>query len=157
MDLAVLSKPVFEIVSIETNPVNLVPGSNVELKVVIKNTGGKDADSVSIKAFKESSQPFSFEEKSDFIGNLNAGETGDGIIKFTVDKDAVPKKHILELEIRSISENNVVLDTISAPLEVKSNSNSGLSKVFSGVNILILVLILAVLFLGYRLYVVSSN
>ncbi|MGV8169488.1 MAG: COG1361 S-layer family protein [Candidatus Nanoarchaeia archaeon] len=155
IDLSVLSRPIFEIVSVETSPGELVPGAAVEMKIKVKNTGGKDADSVSIKAFKESSQPFDFDEKSDFIGNLAAGETGEAIIKFTVEKDAVPKKHILDLEVRSISENNVVLDTVTVPLEVKPKTGRG-SDFFSVKNIAIIVLLLGVLFLGYRLYAVSK-
>lgn len=155
LNISIISRPVFEVISVESLPEKIAPGDTVELKLEIKNTGGKDAESVSVKAFKESSQPFNFDEKSDFIGNLNSGETGEAIIKFTVDKDAVPKKHILDLEIRSINENNVVLDSVSIPVEVGAASNS-LGKLFSVTNIIILILVIAVIFLGYRLFEVHK-
>lgn len=156
LNLSIISRPVFEIESVESNPSPIHPGDVVELKLKIKNSGGKDAESVSVKAFKESSQPFEFDEKSDFIGSLNAGETGEAIIKFTVDKDAVPKKHIMDLEIRSINEDNVVLDSVSVPVEIGSASGNFFSKVFTLNNIIIVVLALAVVFLGYRLYEVHK-
>ena len=81
--LEVKSKPQFEIVS--SKPTESVQGESVELEVVVKNTGSKEAESVSIKAFKESSQPFEYEEKSDYIGKLNPGDEGTAVLNFDID------------------------------------------------------------------------
>lgn len=156
LNLSIISRPVFEVVSVDFGNSKISPGNIVEMKIIIKNAGGKDAESVSVKAFKESSQPFEFDEKSDFIGKLNVGETGEAVIKFTVDKAAVPKKHIMDLEIRSINENNVVLDEISVPVEVIKGEQGIGSGLFSIKNILIVLLAFAVIFLGYRLYQVHK-
>ncbi len=102
--------PRFEITNVEIISGEIYAGSLVEAKLTIKNVGGEEGDAVSIRAFKESSQPFDFEEKSDYIGKLKAGETGEAVIKLTVDEDATPKEYLLDLEIRSIDGAEVVVD-----------------------------------------------
>ena len=125
LEIPIKEKPNFKILSITTDPDTIVPGSLVKLKVNLKNIG-KDADSVSLKIYKESSQPFTFNEKTDYIGNLDKDSEGNAIISFEVDKDAKAKKYILDLEIRAIDGEQVVVQNESLAIEVweKENTNT---------------------------------
>lgn len=121
-------KPMFSIESIKTIPEKVKAGSNVELVVEVKNVGSKEAESVSLRAFKESSQPFEFEEKSDFIGKLKPGEVGEAVLKFDVDADATVKKYLLDLEIRSVYNDEVLTENKVISLEVENGEKRGLFR-----------------------------
>ena len=125
LEIPIKEKPKFQILSITTQPEKIIPGSVVKLKIDLKNIG-KDADSVSLKIYKESSQPFTFNEKTDYIGNLDKDSEGNAIISFEVDKDAEAKKYILDLEIRAIDGEQVVVQNESLAIEVweKENTNT---------------------------------
>jgi len=110
LSIPVNGKPMFTIEEVKTVPEKVRAGDNVQLLLTIKNTGTKEAESVSIRAFKESSQPFEFEEKSDFIGKLRPGEMGEAVIKFSVDQGANLKTYLLDLEVRSIYNNQVMTE-----------------------------------------------
>ncbi|HOW29887.1 MAG TPA: COG1361 S-layer family protein [archaeon] len=117
LEIPIKEKPKFQILSITTQPEKIIPGSVVKLKIDLKNIG-KDADSVSLKIYKESSQPFTFNEKTDYIGNLDKDQEGNAIISFDVDKDAEAKKYILDLEIRAIDGEQVIVQNESLTIEV---------------------------------------
>ncbi len=117
-DLPVKDKPVFDVVSVTPTPSEIHPGDDVSVRIKIENTGGKEGESVSVRAFKDSSQPFSFDEKSDFIGKLKPGETGDAIILLGVDDTAESKGYQLDLEIRSIYEDEVLVQEKRIMLDV---------------------------------------
>ncbi|MDL5503232.1 MAG: hypothetical protein QSU88_08445, partial [Candidatus Methanoperedens sp.] len=104
---------------ITTTPEKLVPGSNAEFRIKVKNTGNEKADSVSLRVFKDASQPFEFNEKSDFIGKLEKKDSGDAVLRVTVDKNAAAKKYLLDVELRGIDEkNNVIIFRRTAPITV---------------------------------------
>lgn len=119
--------PRFEITKVDVVSGEIYPGSPVEVKLTVKNIGGEEGNAVSIRAFKESSQPFDFDEKSDYIGKLAAGETGEAVVKLNVDKDATPKDYLLDLEIRSIDGSEVVIDNKQFMLNIaEGKEKSGL-------------------------------
>ncbi len=111
--------PYLIIESITTNPVNLVPGAKAEFRIKVRNTGNEKADSVSLRVFKDASQPFEFNEKSDFVGKLEKNDSGDAVLRVTVDANAVSKKYLLDVELRGIDEkNNVVIFRRTVPITV---------------------------------------
>ena len=143
--IPVSGKPMFSIEEIKTIPETVVPGSTVKLTAKIKNVGTKEADSVSLRAFKESSQPFDFEEKSDFIGKLEPGETGEAVLTFDVDKDAAVKKYILDMEIRSVYNDEVLTENEVVDLTVQKASKSGtLGIVIAIIVVIVLIVVLIV-------------
>jgi len=125
LPMYVSGKPMFEIQSIKTEPENIVPGDEVKLILQIKNIGDKDADSVSLRAFKESSQPFDFNEKSDFVGKLNSGESGDIILTLDIEPSANVKTYIVDLEIRSIYNDEVLIENEIIPLKIDEKTSYG--------------------------------
>ncbi|MCZ7391799.1 MAG: CARDB domain-containing protein [Candidatus Methanoperedens sp.] len=105
--------------SVTTVPENLTPGNKAEIHIKVKNTGNKKAEAVSLRVFKDASQPFEFNEKSDFVGKLEPGESGDAVLRFTVDGTAVAKTYLIDTELRGIDETNeVVIFDRTVPLIV---------------------------------------
>ncbi|VVC71648.1 Uncharacterised protein [uncultured archaeon] len=109
VEIRVSDAPIFEIVSTETGPASPSAGDTVTMRINIENVGGKPADSVSVRAFSEQSQPFDFTEKSDFIGTLDKGANGTAVLILTVDRDAQPKDYLIDVEIRAVADGNVLV------------------------------------------------
>lgn len=120
VNIEVMSKPSFTIESIDFGKENILPGDSVEMKLKVKNNIDKKVESVSVRAFKDSTQPIDFDEKSDFVGTLDPSESGDAVIQFSVKKDAEPKKYILDLEIRSVYNDQVFIQTEKVAVEVSA-------------------------------------
>lgn len=124
-DIQIKDKPYFEITSAYTIPSEVRPDKTVEYKIKLKNIGGEKAESVSVKAYKDSSQPFDFDEKSDYVGTLEPGEEGEAVLKLTIDKDAPAKKYLIDLEIRSIYNDEVLTQEEQAAIEIVSEKDKG--------------------------------
>ncbi len=132
LDLKLPIKPAPHLVveSVSSTPANLVPGGKADILVKVRNKGNEKAETVSLRVFKDSSQPFEFSEKSDFIGKLEPGESGDAVIKLTVDRDAAPKKYLLDVELRGIDQKgNVVIFSRTVPLTVVTEAASPLKNI----------------------------
>ncbi|MFH1364737.1 MAG: CARDB domain-containing protein [Candidatus Aenigmatarchaeota archaeon] len=125
LELPLKDKPMFEIEDIRFVPETLYPGTEAEIRLTIKNAGGEEADSVSVRVFKDSSQQIGLTEKSDFIGKMKPGETGEAVLKIEVETDAVAKTYVLDLEIRAVDNDEVIIQDKTITLEVQSPSTSG--------------------------------
>ncbi|UCG95447.1 MAG: hypothetical protein JSV92_00120 [archaeon] len=106
------------------SPSNLYQGETAEIRVTVKNYGEEEAESVSVKVLRDSAQPFEFEELYDFIGNLEPNQSGDAVIHFTIDEDAILKKYFLELEIRYVEGSEVYTERDTVQLEIAEGSRS---------------------------------
>jgi len=128
--ILVKPKPDFEIVSFYTEPGNTTAGNKgVKLHVGIRNTGSENAESVSVRITGEANVPLDYEVKSDFVGNLKIGEEGEAVLKFDVDKDALPKVYPMGIEIRctgdrDLGDDDVYIFNKEIKLEVSSGSSS---------------------------------
>ena len=117
--------------SVTSTPEQLVPGTEATIKIKVMNTGTEKAESVSLRVFKDSSQPFEFSEKSDFIGKLGPGESGDAAVRFIVDKNAIAKKYLLDVELRGIDKNdNVLIFRRTVPLTTNEETKNLPLKTF---------------------------
>jgi hypothetical protein len=131
LDLALPIKPAPRLVveSVAATPEKIVPGSNADILIKVMNAGNEKAQSVSLRVFKDSSQPFEFSEKSDFIGKLESGESGDAVIRMKVDNAAPAKKYLLDVELRGIDQKeNVVIFRRTVPLTVAADAGSPLKS-----------------------------
>lgn len=131
LDLKIPVKPAPHLIveSVSSTPANLVPGSKADILVKVRNNGNEKAETVSLRVFEESSQPFEYSEKSDFIGKLEPGESGDAVIRLTVDQSAVAKKYLLDVELRGIDQKeNVVIFSRTVPLTVVAETGSPLKN-----------------------------
>lgn len=139
-----IGKPVF-------SPVEFYPGDTVTMTVEVTNVGSKEAESVSLRAFKESSQPFSFEEKSDFVGKLEPGQSGFAVLSFTVDDDAITKEFIVDMQARGIYNEEVLVDDGVVAISVAENPRSAPAIFSAKISLLLALLVVIVVgFLAYR-------
>jgi len=76
-------------------------GSKITLEVTLKNTGTEDAEAVDARLIKQSSQPFAFDLRSNYVGELKVGETGKAVFTVKIDREAEKKTHNLKLLIRA--------------------------------------------------------
>src|SRR3989338_4970071 len=94
----VKEKPIIDVVDVKGNG---KAGSTINLEVYLKNIGTEDAEAVDARLITQSSQPFSFDSRSNYIGELKVGETAKAIFKVKIDKDAEFKEHFLKMLIRA--------------------------------------------------------
>ncbi|OVE74661.1 hypothetical protein BVX95_01655 [archaeon D22] len=118
LEISVRSVPIYEITNVSVEP--LTAGEeDVKVQITIQNLGEEEGESVRIKAFAKTEQPFSFDDSSDFVAPiLRPGEYGQGTIQFDVDKDANLQKYLIDLEIKSIVNDDVITSRHTVPVEV---------------------------------------
>ena len=128
VNIVVKSLPLFEIENINTTPDKLSQGDKGILRLTIKNVGFEEAKSVSVKIYKQSDQPFDFDEKYDYIGNLKPNQIGDVIFRFDVDGNANLKTYLLKAEIRYLVDDEVKIVEKQIPIKVEIEKKD--SKLF---------------------------
>ena len=94
----VKEKPTIDVVDVKGNG---KAGSAINLEVYLKNTGTEDAEAVDARLITQSSQPFSFDSRSNYIGELKVGETAKAVFKVKIDKEAEFKEHFIKMLIRA--------------------------------------------------------
>ncbi|MBN1761946.1 MAG: COG1361 S-layer family protein [Methanomicrobia archaeon] len=155
--ILVKPKPDFEIVSYYTEPASIsAADTGVVLHVQIKNVGSEKAESASVRMTGEADVPFDYDVKSDFLGNLKIDETGEAILKFDVDKDAVPKGYPMGIEIRctgdrDLGDDNVYVFNKEINVEVSSSSSQEDGFSVSGFEVLFSLLALFFVFIVVEL------
>lgn len=105
----VKSRPYLEVVKSQGSGLS---GDSSKLKVIIKNSGNEDAESVDVRVLKQNSQPFSFDVRSDYIGEIKPGQTGEAIFDIDVLSDAEIKTHNLKLIVRAKGDSDQGDDNI---------------------------------------------
>ena len=96
--LRVEGRPDLEVV--DTN-IEMKAGSTSEIRVNIKNTGEHDAESVTARIITERTQPFSLNDRSNYIGEIESGETGEAVMSLSADSNAALKKHQIKVQLRA--------------------------------------------------------
>lgn len=98
LPLLVKSRPHLEIINYSGSG---LAGGEGQLKVWVKNTGLDDAESVDVRIVKQSLQPFAFDLRSDYIGEIKPSQTGVAIFNFKILDDAEFKEHNFKLLLRA--------------------------------------------------------
>lgn len=138
--IPVRASPLFEIANVTINPVVLGQGmENAELKLDILNSGSREAENVNVRILKEATQPFDFDEKSDFIGNLEPDETGQAVFRFDIDSTADLKKYFMDVEIRYTTNSDVTIVDEKIDFEVTESLPNMTGLYVIGIFILIVV------------------
>lgn len=117
-DISIFGRPEYKIINHTINPI--AAGKTGEIKLTIQNIGSGNSDSTSIQIFKDSSQPFTFEERSDFIGKVEVGQTGEVVFNLEVDPEATPKEYKLKLQIRSVVDGDVLIEDENIVLNIEN-------------------------------------
>lgn len=152
-NLPLKGKPLFKVVNAITDPFVINPGDEgVQLKINIKNMGVEDGKETSIRVFENSDIPISFDEKTDFIGNIKPYQKGTAVFSFDVEDDASIKEYIVKIQIRTINNGDVIVkeESILIPIVAEKKSDFSTTMLLGGVLLLAFV-ILIILFLLFIL------
>lgn len=117
-------KPILEIKSVEALG---KAGGNMEVKVVVENIGEEKAQEVDIRLISDSSLPFSIEERSEYLGTVEAGSTKIAIFNVNVDSSADLKEYSISAFIRArgdseIGDNNIYTFTDNVDVTVSGKA-----------------------------------
>jgi len=148
VDIVVKSLPLFEIENVNTTPDKLSQGDKATLRLTIKNVGFEEAKSVSVKIYKQSDQPFDFDEKYDYIGNLKSNQTGEVVFRFDVDSNANLKTYLLKVETRYLVDDEVKIIEKQIPIKVEMEKKD--SKLFFMGILFITFVILSGVYYGWK-------
>ncbi|MFC1768309.1 COG1361 S-layer family protein [Nanoarchaeota archaeon] len=120
LQIAVKPVPLYNITLLEISPGKLTAGDdNVKLRITIENIGEEAGESVRLKAYGKTEQPFSFDRSSDFIApTLDPGEIGQATLEFDIDEDANVQKYYLDIEIKSVVNDDVITYSEKLPITV---------------------------------------
>lgn len=123
VEVLVEPRPYLKLVEWNTSPEEPSPGEKVHLKLKLENTGGEDAENTDLRVIRESSHPFEYEKRSDYIGTLEPGSTGEGLLELSVESSATPKQYRLRVSTRYTGDaeegdTNVYTQELALPLKV---------------------------------------
>ena len=142
------AKPNIEVTGVRFEP-EPVQGAEVRVYVTLKNTGGEKATSVLIEGVIRADQPFTLDKRTDYVGDLAPGESGEGVIILEVDKNAIPKDYSVGLRIRAVGDPNqgddnvyVFEKTIQVSVKENTRTKGNLKNLALGIGALVVVVVL---------------
>jgi len=99
--IRVEGRPDLELKSVDNS---MAAGASSELRVMIENTGDHTAESVTARALLEREQPFSLDTRSDYIGDIESGETAEAVMEVSTDRTATLKDHEIKIQMRATGD-----------------------------------------------------
>ncbi|MFB6100301.1 MAG: COG1361 S-layer family protein [Candidatus Nanohalobium sp.] len=99
--LRVEGRPDLELVNAETE---MKAGATKKLHIKVRNTGEQDAESVTARMIAERTQPFALKDRSNYIGEIEAGETGEAVLKLSAERSANLKTHQVKIQLRAMGD-----------------------------------------------------
>lgn len=145
-DLPVKGRPQFEVTRTSTTPSLITEKVNGELRITVENIGEEKAEETSVRVFENSDQPFNFEEKTNFIGDLMPHESGTATLKFNVDSGATEKTYLVRMQIRTVNNGNVLVEEMSVPVKVSASEGSNWMYYVIGFSVLLLIVLVVLIF-----------
>lgn len=124
LTIRIKETPILEIIDVQV-PETVAQGQSADLTIVVKNVGQKKAQGASSRVIDKSDQPFDYGDKSDNIGILEPGETGEAVVPFSVDSDATVKEYGMQLELRYTDGEDVYTTTEVIDVRVVEAESSG--------------------------------
>jgi hypothetical protein len=143
--LPVKGTPLFEI-DLSSASGELIPGGSGKLRINIKNVGEEKGEETSVRVFENSDHPFDFDEKTNFIGNLDKDESGTAIFSFNIDENSHSNKYIIKVQIRTVDNGNVIVSEYSVPIKVKPAQKTNFTPILLLIIPIILIVVLIFLF-----------
>ncbi len=92
------SRPYLNVAKVEGEG---IAGRETKLHIFIRNEGTESAESVDVRIIKQNSQPFDIDVRSEYIGELEPGETGEAIFTIHTLPEAELKEYSFKLLIRA--------------------------------------------------------
>lgn len=105
----VKSSPYLEVISSEGSG-NV--GGKGTLTITIQNTGDESAEAVDVRLLKQNSQPFHFDVRSTYVGELEPGETGVALFTIDATDEAQLRAYDFKVFIRAKGDSDTGDDTI---------------------------------------------
>lgn len=141
--ISIKAIPLYEITMVAFQPSELRAGDQVKMTLSVKNVGTEKGESVRLKVFGKSEQPFDFDISSNFLApSLEPGEEAQTTLEFGIDKNAPVQIYLLDLEIKNIVNDDVITyDKKVAVDVVLPRQNSPVIPVGMGVALLIVVVV----------------
>ena len=133
-------RPDLELVNSTTS---MKAGETQELRVKVENTGMQDAESVTARVIAERTQPFSLADRSNYIGEIEAGETREAVMEISADRNAQLKTHQLKIQLRAngdSEEGDQSVYTYTENTQISLTSRTQSSLIYIGVAAALLVL-----------------
>ncbi|WP_414838131.1 COG1361 S-layer family protein [Candidatus Nanosalina sp. VS9-1] len=126
--LRVEGRPDLEIVN---SDMEMKAGATSELRIAVENNGEQDAESVTARVLAERTQPFTLEDRSNYIGEIESGETGEAVMTISSDRAAALKTHNIKLQFRANGDSeegdhSVYTFTEQTEVELKGRTQSPL-------------------------------
>ncbi len=126
--IIISSKPNIQITSVSFSPQPL-QGKDVKVYLTLKNTGGEKAESVVVEGVIKASQPFTLTKRTDYVGTLEPGKEGQGVIEMSIDSNAIPKNYRVLIRIRAVGDktqgdDNVYVFERTIDIPVKENTKT---------------------------------
>jgi hypothetical protein len=150
-DIPVKGRPQFEVIGSLLRHGTLYAGDEGEVEIVVLNSGAEEGVETSVRIFENSDQPFEYSEKTKFVGTLDKGESGKAIFGFEIDKDAQANTYSVKIQIRTVSEDNVLVSEETIPIKISEEQRKGSNNGFLMILPIILFLVLVILlYLIYR-------
>ena len=82
----------------------MAAGATSTLKLEIRNDGAHTAEAVTVRALLDREQPFSLDTRSDYIGDIESGETAKAVMEITADRTATLKDHEVKVQMRATGD-----------------------------------------------------
>lgn len=131
VQLPVKATPLFSVVSTQTTPTNLQIGTkDNSIQITIQNIGEETGEETSIRVFENTDMPFEFNEKTNFIGDIAPGRSGSAVFSFELDSGFSAKTYLLNIQTRTVTREDVLIEEYTVPVSVGASQNSGISPLF---------------------------
>jgi hypothetical protein len=130
--IRVEGRPDLELESVENV---MAAGATSTLRLEIRNDGAHTAESVTARALLEREQPFSLDTRSDYIGDIESGETAEAVMEITADRTATLKDHEVKIQMRATGdseEGDRSVYTFTEHQEVKLEGRTRSSLIYIG-------------------------
>lgn len=117
-------------------------GDTVDLPLEIENTGEQDAESVSARVISERAQPFSLEDRSGYIGEIESGDTGETILRISAERSAEQRSHRIQVQLRAngdSEEGDRSVYTFTETKEIEINGRRQSPLIYTGTALAVLV------------------
>jgi len=142
--LRVEGRPDLELVNAS---VDMKAGETADLRVQVRNTGSQDAESVTTRVIAERSQPFSLNDRSNYVGEVEAGESSEAVMSVSADRAASLKTHQVKIQLRATGDSeqgdsSVYTFTEESKITLDGRTESNL--IYAGIALAALVLVAAV-------------
>ena len=112
--LDIQDHPRFEIIQDESST---QPEDQGSTRMTLTNKGSK-CEGVTVIVLEKRDQPFDFDDKSAYVGDLDTEDDGVATIQYTVEEDATPQPHLVPIEIRCTKDDEVLVFSKSMKLTV---------------------------------------